>query len=767
MHDSLHRSRRPVPALALAVAGLLACSRGSAPLDADTPRDGGVPPDAAPTEDGGPPGACAEGAVRDTPRTCGPDATGTVLEVCAAGTWTGPELCRLEQGSVGGGGPAEPVSWDFQEGPVDGYSYYLRAFDFVWDQPVAELGWGQWTKPSDPLGGMPVCGDHPHTYTCEGFDESDPALAGCGATDAATLATCSLGCCGEEERCGIRGTIEGGMGYWMYTLETPHVKWNMPASTMNYYESFGGTYLHDRPQPCTNLGGAVRVANRLLLPNDFLHFEPGPGGRVDGFAGYMLARTPIGKRSPSDDTNAWTILVDTANYSGPVMYISHWFWERRQGWHPESVTWSSRRASIGSVTQGFEGGVGSFEVVDASGVRWIRTGQWALPADRGAARQSTLYVGHSKYPAAWADAAMEPLLAGTGSASERSPSAVRRSASAERIQPACVTNVDGILVGKDLEDGREFELFDLGASSPGGEPSATDVAQGCRATLDIDPARLDCASSPGWCLGPRFLRLDPDGDGLRPVPEADVPAAVRSALAAPAFEPSRQNDGRFLGPPAASERACFERPGPATADSRMYCTRTGDGVWIGFRWYRFVDQPELNQAFASLPAADREAAKCFMQARIERLHEAQQSADGPRWFEPPGELPGPLVNLDPALLVTPPPGLEVGYVPVPLLERKRQRPEACEVVVGPQADEPDPLPAGYYEGFATNGYGYDIETCLPSAQSGGREFDYLGVVYPSPVAAGGTSEAYAVPRREDVARTLPASPSACGLASDP
>ena len=85
------------------------------------------------------------------------------------------------------------------------------------------------------------------------------------------------------------------MGYWMYTLQTPHVKYMLPGSTSANYEVFGGTFLHDRPQACTSLGGAVRVSNRLMVPNDFIGFQG--GDETDGFLGYMLTKTPIGKRS--------------------------------------------------------------------------------------------------------------------------------------------------------------------------------------------------------------------------------------------------------------------------------------------------------------------------------------------------------------------------------------------------------------------------------------------------------------------------------------
>ena len=109
------------------------------------------------------------------------------------------------------------------------------------------------------------------------------------------------------------------MGYWMYTLETPWVKFMLPASTNANYEIFGGTFLNDRTQMCTALGGAVRIANTLLIPNDFISFEG--GDHTDGFLGYMLSRTPIGKRSPTDDANTYTVLLHSENWSAPAMYI--------------------------------------------------------------------------------------------------------------------------------------------------------------------------------------------------------------------------------------------------------------------------------------------------------------------------------------------------------------------------------------------------------------------------------------------------------------
>ena len=201
------------------------------------------------------------------------------------------------------------------------------------------------------------------------------------------LEKCKYWKCGTEIVDGVErlksfvpGSLEGGMGYWMYSLETPNVKWMAPAATNANYEVFGGTFLADRKQDCTALGGAVRVSNKLLVPNDYFEFEG--GATADGFLGYMLSRTPLGKRSPTDEANTWTVVVDAANYKGPVVFTSSWFWDMRVNWHPKSTSWSDPSALIGYIAEGFEGSIGAFATTDRDGNKWYRTNEWAFPQDR-------------------------------------------------------------------------------------------------------------------------------------------------------------------------------------------------------------------------------------------------------------------------------------------------------------------------------------------------------------------------------------------------
>jgi hypothetical protein len=75
---------------------------------------------------------------------------------------------------------------------------------------------------------------------------------------------------------------------------------------------------------------------------------------------------------------------------------------------------------------------------------------------------------------------------------------------------------------------------------------------------------------------------------------------------------------------------------------------------VTYSWYRFVDQPSFQQYHWS------EQKKAKLQALVEKLH-ATWPID--RDYMPPPTR-GTLVSLDPGLLVTPPAGLDVGYVPI-------------------------------------------------------------------------------------------------------
>jgi len=95
----------------------------------------------------------------------------------------------------------------------------------------------------------------------------------------------------------------------------------------------------------------------------------------------------------------------------------------------------------------------------------------------------------------------------------------------------------------------------------------------------------------------------------------------------------------------------WAKPGP---NRGPFTAKLADGSAVTYSWYRFVDQPSFQQYAWS---AEK---KAKLQAFVEKLH-ANWPADRD-YMAPPTR--GKLVSLDPALLVTPPAGLEVGYVPI-------------------------------------------------------------------------------------------------------
>ena len=96
------------------------------------------------------------------------------------------------------------------------------------------------------------------------------------------------------------------------------------------------------------------------------------------------------------------------------------------------------------------------------------------------------------------------------------------------------------------------------------------------------------------------------------------------------------------------------RLGPANPQGDGLPLGLGDGSVVTYYWYRFADQPALLNA--DLTDGERES----LQKRVEMLHR-KWTRD--REYLPPPTV-GKLADLDPALIVTPPKGMEIGYVPI-------------------------------------------------------------------------------------------------------
>ncbi len=133
-----------------------------------------------------------------------------------------------------------------------------------------------------------------------------------------------------------------------------------------------------------------------------------------------------------------------------------------------------------------------------------------------------------------------------------------------------------------------------------------------------------------------------------PVPAAEVPP--ETVLAKSHFDgPEGRRPKAYVTPDDAA--SCWKKPGPVAGP---FQARLGDGSVVTYYWYRFADQPAMINA--DLTPEEREVA----QKRVEKLHRALTKE---RNYLAPPEM-GRLASLDPALILTPPRGMEVGHVPM-------------------------------------------------------------------------------------------------------
>jgi hypothetical protein len=181
---------------------------------------------------------------------------GHYAERCDGQNWVKTQLCILtdyDQQHLWMG-ESEPAQWNIYDSQVPGaygWSYYIRAFD-LFKEPTfdldTEVGWGQWTSPKTqpPIEfELKYCNYNPRLFTCGDFKFNEPNCCGSkdpqkqncgflqediGIEEFTEKLTTQCGLYEENEHRESRacesglmsGTIEGGMGYWMYTLPTDH-----------------------------------------------------------------------------------------------------------------------------------------------------------------------------------------------------------------------------------------------------------------------------------------------------------------------------------------------------------------------------------------------------------------------------------------------------------------------------------------------------------------------------------------------------------------
>jgi hypothetical protein len=442
----------------------------------------------------------------------------------------------------------------------------------------------------------------------------------------------------------IYSDIEGGLGWWRdtrFATETP--KFIMGGVALNFVEWANGPGA-GKGRDWTNPKGHYAIAQLspwVLWPPDGLNLKQGTCGELFGY-GYLplpltsAKKTTAGKDVPTGN-QCWTLFLNTGNFKGPLTFFVPYFWSKPTVERPElgGLFLDTRPSEPNKAIQMETQHIPAYLAKDAKGDTYARVAPTQFPAkSAGDAPLIHRVTAYSK-AALWDD--VQAWFNGGEEASGRID-----------VRDAAVHTFDGKgaatwrIYRPNTERHNRVPL----AWNSFATPTALD-----HVTYGYKWAEETVARDGATSTVPEYYRLAKDINGKEQwvvVNPKDVPA--ETGLAKVTFPQRRTAKPQPYVTPAEAD-SYWKKPGPARGP---YEAVLGDGSVVTYYWYRFADQPALQSA--DLTAAERET----LQKRVEMLH---KNWTKDREYLPPPTV-GKLADLDPAVLVTPPKGLEIGYVPI-------------------------------------------------------------------------------------------------------
>ena len=417
-------------------------------------------------------------------------------------------------------------------------------------------------------------------------------------------------------------TVEGGLGYWAGN----HFRYGPPKFSMNAtpqcydYEvgSPGWSFFYHNEALPDNQLGIAQLSNRILVPPDALPFQGNPNGEFLGYTYMALPFTaPVAGDPPTGD-QAWTCFLSASNFKGPIAYYIPETWSKiGKIFNYPYIYGRGLDARPGKINGGAMeiNTVPCFQALDTQGNAYSKLPKIQFPVDdqgRSILVQDVVY---------YSKAALYDAVKAWREGGSAAPGRFDKKGAWESTLTTRTTRFD--------QGGKLMTGVDKVFNTKIFEPNVWG---------------LEWFDGTKSAMGkfPRYYKNV--GEERTMVPESDVPAETQ--LRTQEFK--KADPGVPYTSPTVG---AWAKPGPVKGP---YKAALVDGSTVTYYWYRFVDQPSFQQYAWS---AEK---KSKLQAFIEKIH-AVWSID--RDYMAPLRR-GTLAALDPALFVTPPPGLEVGYVPI-------------------------------------------------------------------------------------------------------
>ncbi len=469
-------------------------------------------------------------------------------------------------------------------------------------------------------------------------------------------------------------TIEGGLGWWRdtaFATETP--KFGIGAVAIDFSGVANGPGLgwgDDWTPPGRGKYGVAQLSPNLLWPPDGVNMKQGTNGELLG-AGYLplpftnTKTTTAGRSDKPTGNNSWTLFLNAANFKGPAAFVMPYFFShvtttgRINNKNGSPIdTWQHFDANPSNPNKAHQMEtqyIPAYMSKDAKGETYARVAPVQFPRDDKGHSVTNHRLMVYKKSALW-DSVKDwfdkggPATSSEIKLSESFEQAWERDGWSTWKIHTDAEDKAGIAPPIEWDSFAKTVVFNtstVGYVWTQNLVTKTEIGNGSVTTL------------------PQYYHLKKNAKGNTTwavVQAKDVP--VETGLASVEFKRVRNKPKVFETPMDNSKLIRGENtwkiPGPAS--NTPYKAKLGDGSTVTYYWYKFMNQPTL--VSSDLTLSEREE----MQRRVEKLHKEWTIT---KEYLPPPTV-GKLVEIDPALILVPPKGFEIGYVPIATRQEQTQ-----------------------------------------------------------------------------------------------
>ena len=447
----------------------------------------------------------------------------------------------------------------------------------------------------------------------------------------------------------LYNTIEGGLGWWRDTeFATTTPKFIMGGVQLNFVgwgNGPGAGKGRDWDDPKGKYGVA-QLSPWVLWPPDGLNLKQGTSGELFG-SGYLPLpltepkTTTAGVNVPTGN-QSWTLFLNTKTFKGPVAFFTPFFFSEESAKDPRlsGLFLDSRPSRANKAFQMETQYIHAYESTDYDGIRYARIAptQYPVSADGNSELLHRLMVYNKK--ALWDN--VEAWFKGGAPADSKID--IKEAVMQEfKDEVRSSWSIFGNHIPR--EQRARLNITDYM------DPTVTEAAT-LKVRWEGDLIKKKEAENGTLITLPEYYKLvvteDNENGTWVAIPKEEVPE--ETGLHEVSFKRPYETPSHTYVTPE-DEESTWKTPGPAAGP---YKVKIGDGTTVTYYWYRFADQPALLNA--DLTKEEREE----MQRRVELLH---KNWTKDREYLPPPMI-GELAEIDPALIVTPPKGMEIGYVPI-------------------------------------------------------------------------------------------------------